>query len=555
MRKYLSHIANWLIEVNVRHVFLGLSLFLCSSLLAQITKKSSNVRGSKIYNPSPQHSTLSLSYSIQSPFAQHLSYQQYIKGTKVLFAGIKQHIRPDGSKITQSFLVDDEEYVPLGFSDEALFIDQKLVEVKPEKAVINGNEVLNYYNQSNELVYQKDLVKYERKDTSIFVKVFLVNPINSANVSYGGNYIDNNDQTNLSLDAELFWKRVPAKWDMDTFFLSSEFLYFEDLSIPVDTFFYAFNDSILYTRDIDAFEYLNVYYHLNMVGRYVNDLGYDVLTDTLVVDVHAFGGQDNSGYTPSNHSLQFGDGGIDDAEDGEVVVHEFVHSLSELASPNNTIGREREAMEEGSCDYFSKAYSRTYNDNTPNKIFTWDGNQTWSGFPINSNRTYPDDLVNSKDGDRDIWSSALMCMHDKIGRLACDSILLEHFFYQGPNTTMSSMAKIVLDIDSSDFGSRYHQEIQDCFVEAGFIAPASIDNSNLGYSLKIINQVGFVNGESPLSIRLPPSSKYCVYDMLGKPITDWTNGDIELFPVDYVSGMYVIHISINNELLAVKIIR
>jgi hypothetical protein len=103
-------------------------------------------------------------------------------------------------------------------------------------------------------------------------------------------------------------------------------------------FTYSFIDSISVDRESGTFEYLNVFYHINTIGEYVNKLGYDMITDTLVVDVHAFGGQDNSGYLPSNHSLQFGEGGIDDAEDGEVVVHEFVHSLSELASPDNTIG-------------------------------------------------------------------------------------------------------------------------------------------------------------------------------------------------------------------------
>ena len=212
-------------------------------------------------------------------------------------------------------------------------------------------------------------------------------------------------------------------------------------------------------------------------------------------------------------------------------------------------------MEEGSCDYFSKAYSRTYNDNTPNKIFTWDGNQTWGGYPINSNRLYPIDLVDSKDGDRDIWSSALMCVHDKIGRLPTDSILLEHFFYQAPNTTMDQMARVILSIDSADFDMRYHSSIFDCFVDAGFVIKNKDTNQTSSFDLRVLNQQGFIHGETPLEIRLPESSSFKIFDILGKQITDKRKGRVIIQPSELNHGMYVIRISIDSELIAIKILR
>ena len=520
--------------------------FLQKSIVGEIIDKVTNI---------PESSFLVESHRISSPHAVHYTYDQYVKGTRILYSGLKIHVRADESVSVTNYLVDDDSYIPTDFSDQAIFIDGHIVEVRPIQSHVGGYPVIRYYDSSNQLIFEKDLIKYVKKDTSIYVKVFSVNPINSANVSYGGNFSDNDDLSNSSLENEMSWYKVPAKFDLDTFLLESEFLYFDDLSAPVDTFYYAINDSISDNRESGVFEYLNVYKHLNTIGEYVNSLGYDVITDTLVVDVHAFGGQDNSGYTPSEHSLQFGEGGIDDAEDGEVVVHEFVHSLSELASPNNTVGNERQAMEEGSCDYFSKAYSRTYNDNTPNKIFTWDGNQTWDGFPINSNRLYPIDLVDSKDGDRDIWSSALMCVHDKIGRLPTDSILLEHFFYQAPNTTMDQMARVILSIDSADFDMRYHSSIFDCFVDVGFVIKNKDTNQTSSFDLKVLNQQGFIHGETPLEIRLPESSSYKIFDMLGKQITDERKGRIIIQPSELNHGMYVIRISIDSKLIAIKILR
>jgi len=520
--------------------------FLQKQIVGEVIDKVTNI---------PESSFLVESHRISSPHAVHYTYDQYVKGTRILYSGLKIHVRADESVSVTNYLVDDDSYIPTNFSDQAIFVEGHIVEVRPNQSHVGGYPVIRYYDSSNQLIFEKDLIKYVKKDTSIYVKVFSVNPINSANVSYGGNFSDNNDLSNSSLENEMSWYKVPAKFNLDTFLLESEFLYFDDLSAPIDTFYYATNDSISDNRESGVFEYLNVYKHLNTIGEYVNTLGYDVITDTLVVDVHAFGGQDNSGYTPSEHSLQFGEGGIDDAEDGEVVVHEFVHSLSELASPNNTVGTERQAMEEGSCDYFSKAYSRTYNDNTPNKIFTWDGNQTWDGFPINSNRLYPIDLVDSKDGDRDIWSSALMCVHDKIGRLPTDSILLEHFFYQAPNTTMDQMARVILSIDSADFNMRYHSSIFDCFEDAGFVIKNKDTNQTSSFDLKVLNQQGFIHGETPLEIRLPESSSYKIFDILGKQITDERKGRILIRPSELNHGMYVIRISIDSELISIKILR
>ena len=68
-----------------------------------------------------------------------------------------------------------------------------------------------------------------------------------------------------------------------------------------------------------------------------------------------------------------------------------------------------------------------------------------------------------------MWSSALMCVHDAIGRESTDSLLLEHFYYQGPNTTMAQMAQIILDVDEDDFEGRYYSPVKQCFVDAGFL--------------------------------------------------------------------------------------
>ncbi|MDB9882717.1 T9SS type A sorting domain-containing protein, partial [Bacteroidia bacterium] len=503
-------------------------------------------------------SELVKSYHIKSPHGEHITYDQYVNGWKVLYSGVKIHLHSNGSYNIQNYLAPAENAPTEINADFLLPTVDGLVGVSQRFDENILAPTVQFLNENGDILLEVDRMKHYKTDTTLFSKVFMVNPINSSGMSYGGRFKDNGDQTNSSLDSQMVWVANDVKFDSGLFILESEFLKFKDLSAPIDSEAIFISDSADISRDKSLFENLNVYYHINTVGKYINRLGYDSLTKQLLVDPHAFGGTDNSGYLPSNHSLQFGDGGVDDAEDGEVVIHEFIHSVSEIASPDNTDGAEREAMEEGTCDYFSKAYSRSINDNTANQIFSWDGhNEYWDGIDIYTKRNYPDDLKGNKDGDRDMWSSALMCGHDKIGRLQMDSIVLEHLYYQGAHTTMTQMAQIILDIDSSDFQKRYYSELKTCFVDAGFLKRGvGIRDLSVASPFKIYNQAGFASGEGNISIDLPNNAYYSIVNSLGQIITNnERSGKLVLNPKDFKSGLYVVYITIDNSTFTQKILR
>jgi hypothetical protein len=507
----------------------------------------------------PNYIELRKTHTAVSPFGSHTTYSQFINNKKVLFAGARVHRKTNGTLSFQDFLV--RENIQKSTLDNSLLLSTKngLVEVYKIHKEDLVYPTTMFIDANDNILLEKDDFRYIKRDTTIFSKVFYANPINTGNTSYGGNYVDNGDQTNSSLDSQLVWVSNIAKFENGVFYLESDYLKFKDISNPIDAPFSGTNDSFSFTRDNDLFEYVNVYYHINTVGEYVDNLGYTSLTRQLDIDVHSFGGADNSAYDPDNHTLQFGDGGVDDAEDGEVVIHEFTHSLSELASPDNTIGREREAMEEGNCDYFAKAYSRSLNDNTPNKIFSWDGhNPFWDGFELNQKRTYPQDLKGSKDGDRDMWATALMCVHDFIGREAADSLILEHFFYQKANTTMTEMATIILEIDSADFNSRYQSQLTQCFVDAGFIQRkgSNVLPQDAPSPFKVYNQTGFASGEGNLSIDLPNEAQFSIVNSLGQIIIkNQTSSNLVLNPKDFITGLYVLYITIDNSTFTQTIVR
>lgn len=494
-------------------------------------------------------------HDITSNFARHITFEHVVQGKSVLYSGVKLHIRRSGVTI-QHYLADHEVVEMSRDLPYLIPTSAGLVSVSRYEVDDPTHPRYGYVTSDGTILLEMDQYRYFR-DTTLHARVHMVNPINTADTVYGGNFVDNQDLTNAKLDSQLRWVQMKVQWDQDTFWLRSQYVEVQEISRPFDGPFIGLTDSFVLDRSMDAFEAVNAYYHINEMGQYVTDLGYGSLAKKIVIDPHAFNGADNSAYDPNNHTIQYGEGGVDDAEDGEVVVHEYIHALSETASPNNTIGKERGAMEEGNCDYIAKAYSRTFNDNTPNKIFSWDGyNPFFSGIKINTGKMYPGDITGVQNWDRDMWSSALMCVHDYIGRLPTDSIVLEHFYYQGPNTTMPQMAQILLDIDSADFNKRYYSPLKQCLVDAGFVyRSASVDVVDKPEIL-IRNSSAFAAGVGSMNVEIKGELNYEIYTVAGQLLRSGSNRDsIELRPQDFSSGLYILRISVNDREYSVKIVR
>ena len=80
------------------------------------------------------------------------------------------------------------------------------------------------------------------------------------------------------------------------------------------------------------FNAVSAYYHIDSMMRYINlDLGIEVspfmYEGGVQYDAYANNGDDNSYYSTWSQQLAFGEGGVDDAEDADVVIHELSHGL------------------------------------------------------------------------------------------------------------------------------------------------------------------------------------------------------------------------------------
>ncbi|MCW5851196.1 MAG: hypothetical protein KIT87_14060 [Anaerolineae bacterium] len=112
-----------------------------------------------------------------------------------------------------------------------------------------------------------------------------------------------------------------------------------------------------YTRDDDRFEEAEVYTAIDSVQTWFQALGITAANNRQQpANVHCFA-DDNSYYRPSTGILHYGDGGVDDAEDAEIVIHEYGHAVQDNQVPGFGPGdTEQGAMGESWGDILAGMY-------------------------------------------------------------------------------------------------------------------------------------------------------------------------------------------------------
>ncbi len=174
------------------------------------------------------------------------------------------------------------------------------------------------------------------------------------------------------------------------------------------------------TRSDPRFEGLMAYAHLDRYQRYLQSLGFRGAAavnsepqDVVATRVEGF---DNSFYQPALDVLLFGAGGVDDAEDADVVLHEYGHAMQDAQVPGFGFTTESGAMGEGFGDFQSAAYSARTSGGFGDLCFAdWDttslakSGQTTPAClrRLDSTKRYPDDMVDEVHDDGEIWSAFL----------------------------------------------------------------------------------------------------------------------------------------------------
>lgn len=508
-------------------------------------------------------------HQITGGIGTHYTFNQRYSGIPIWGASIRIHVNDYGKVyLVQSTLIDIPNSLDLIPEQD----QNKLIQTN--SGFVWGNYVVEKENRipyerlyvNGEVIWEQEgRLHFTQKDTTAMGYVFLPNPVNSAGVKYGVPYVDSNDANTLVLREQRKLVSLPAVYRNDTFFLETKWLKITDINLPTSDKTYSLNDSFLFNRSQDQFEDVNAFYHITNMASYLTGLGFSgLIIDTIQMDAHGSFGADNSSfnYNEVPVQLEYGTGFVDDAEDGEVVIHEFGHSLSHKASPFTFVGSERRAMEEGTADYFSVSYSRQFTDYNWGSVFSWDGhNEFWNGFDANSNKNYKTDLKGSMNSDREIWSSALTCIYDGLGREVTDSLVLNYLYLQDRNTTMPQMANAMLKIDTMLWQSAYYETIKGCFVNQGILDwSVGINNKVLESKIVVANSLNWSQGNGDLLIKHTGITikSFELIDPMGRVVLQMdsdSRDETSISPAKIPAGAYILQLNTDQGVFYQKLIR
>ena len=242
-----------------------------------------------------------------------------------------------------------------------------------------------------------------------------------------------------------------------------------------------------YTRHDDRFEQVMAYYWVTWSQLYLRSLGFGVTAgwpainaDQQRVRINQLGYDNSFATDHPNDEMRFGKGGVDDAEDAEVILHELGHQIHFSQSATFFSSLEAGAISEGFGDYWAAssveialAQAGQGPSSDPACVADWDSISYTAG-PVHCLRRldtalkYPADLNGKVHHDGQIWSHALWNLRSAIGPThANKAILWAQFDWTG--TTMPALAQRIVDQVTARFGASEGGQALAAFQDRGIL--------------------------------------------------------------------------------------
>ena len=428
---------------------------------------------------------LRLDYTRQSLTATYRHYTQYVNGVPVLGGEVIERVDADGSvhEVVRSIGVRASRPLSPGVSPGDLWVESagagravgagETPALRPARCVIVRDHphepVARYVDEATGEVLREVPLFFHAKG-----RVFEVNPVAKLNAP------QLHDQNNAASAVPEGAYSIVDLLDLPASGpLEGPNVKIIDVQDPHPTRADA-SQSLMFDRGQPQFEEVNAYYTIDRSQRYLQSLGYTgtrrLVGYSMPVDPHAFGGQDNSVYesstVPGQGVLFFGDGGTDDVEDPDIVLHEYTHAIQDWIAPGAFFGSsasEARALAEGIADYwgFSQNYVQTVaSGRDPYCLGDWDARcdgddpSEQCSYPpgadclrrVDGTKTFADFRAIERAGQEHengaIWSSALreifealLRRHPESGRQLSDRIVIESMFGVPSSPTYALLAR------------------------------------------------------------------------------------------------------------------
>ena len=241
---------------------------------------------------------------------------------------------------------------------------------------------------------------------------------------------------------------------------------------------YSPTNTFQYDRHDDRFEQVMAYYWITESQKYIQGLGFGsshrpVNMTSQRVRINQWG-VDNSFADEKKFEIRLGKGGVDDAEDAEVILHEYGHAIHFSQSPTFYTSNEAGAIGEGFGDYWAVTVSNVIapTADTP-CVADWDAVSYTTSVPhclrrVDMDLHYPEDLDARVHHDGMIWSRALWDIRMSLGHVKADTIILQAQF-DFPGTTMPDLAQLTVEAAQSLYGNSEAGAVEDAFQARGIL--------------------------------------------------------------------------------------
>ncbi len=248
---------------------------------------------------------------------------------------------------------------------------------------------------------------------------------------------------------------------------------------------YSASNSFIYTRHQDEFEQVMAYYWITEAQKYIHTLGFGesrrpIDNQPQRVRINQLGHDNSFATDHPTLELRFGKGGVDDAEDAEVILHEYGHAIH-FSQNFSFASEEAGAISEGFGDYWavtvsdvvSKALGVPELEPLP-CVADWDSVSYTSTVPhclrrVDLDLHYPEDLNGKVHHDGQIWSRALWDIRQRLGNREADTIILDGSF-DFPGTTMTDLAQRTVTAAQQLYGNAAANAVRKAFVDRGILS-------------------------------------------------------------------------------------
>ena len=248
---------------------------------------------------------------------------------------------------------------------------------------------------------------------------------------------------------------------------------------------YTTNGTYFYNRHDDQFEQVMSYFWGTEAQKYLQSLGFGsqlrpVNAESQDYKVDQYG-LDNSFSWDKHDTITLGKGGVDDAEDGEVILHETGHAIHDAQVPGFGSSLEAGSIGEAFGDYFAVTaadwVAKQYG--VPVKaplacVADWDSVSYTSTVPhclrrLDAGKHYPEDVEGEVHADGEIWSQALLQIRTALGPTVADRIIINAQFGFAPDTSFAAAARQTVATARSMYGASQAAVVTKAFTDRGLL--------------------------------------------------------------------------------------